>query len=47
VDVIHLHGRVLVVPGRDDEPAIGSRDDTHVLHADQAPPALDKAGGRR
>ena len=47
VDVIHLHGRVLVVPGQDDEPAIGSRDDTHVLHADQAPPALDKAGGRR
>jgi zinc/manganese transport system ATP-binding protein len=47
VDVIHLHGRVLVVPGQDDEPAIGSRDDTHVLHADQAPPALNKAAGRR
>jgi zinc/manganese transport system ATP-binding protein len=47
VDVIHLHGRVLVVPGQDDEPAIGSRDDTHVLHADPAAPALDKAEGRR
>ena len=47
VDVIHLHGRVLVVPGQDDGPAIGSRDDTHVLHADQAPPVLDRAEGRR
>jgi len=47
VDVIHLHGRVLVVPGQDDEPTIGSRDDTHVLHADPAAPALDKAEGRR
>lgn len=47
VDVIHLHGRVLVVPGQDGGPALGSRDDTHVLHADQAPPSLDKADGRR
>jgi zinc/manganese transport system ATP-binding protein len=47
VDVIHLHGRVLVVPGQDDEPAIGSRDDTHVLHADQAPTALGSAEGRQ
>ena len=43
VDVIHLHGRVLVVAGRGDEPAIGPRDDTHVLHTDQddthVPPA--------
>jgi zinc/manganese transport system ATP-binding protein len=46
VDVIHLHGRVLVVAGQDDEPAIGSRDDTHVLHADQAKPGLDQAAGR-
>jgi zinc/manganese transport system ATP-binding protein len=38
VDVIHLHGRVLVVAGRGEEPAIGPRDDTHVLHEDQADP---------
>jgi zinc/manganese transport system ATP-binding protein len=46
VDVIHLHGRVLVVAGRSEEPAIGARDDTHVLHADQAKPELDQAAGR-
>jgi zinc/manganese transport system ATP-binding protein len=46
VDVIHLHGRVLVVAGRDEEPAIGSRDDTHVLHTDQAAD-LDQAAGLR
>jgi zinc/manganese transport system ATP-binding protein len=46
VDVVHLHGRVLVVAGRGDETAVGPRDDTHVLHAD---PAGDQgsAGGRR
>jgi|HubBroStandDraft_6_1064221.scaffolds.fasta_scaffold41434_2 zinc/manganese transport system ATP-binding protein len=38
VDVIHLHGRVLVVAGREAEPAIGPRDDTHVLHEDHADP---------
>jgi zinc/manganese transport system ATP-binding protein len=38
VDVIHLHGRVLVVAGRGDERAVGPRDDTHVLHVDQAVP---------
>jgi zinc/manganese transport system ATP-binding protein len=38
VDVIHLHGRVLVVAGRGEEPAIGPRDDTHVLHTDQDVP---------
>ncbi len=43
VDVIHLHGRVLVVAGRDEEPAIGPRDDTHVLHTDQAVPDPDAA----
>jgi zinc/manganese transport system ATP-binding protein len=47
VDVIHLHGRVLVVAGRDEEPAIGSRDDTHVLHEDQAKPDLDQAASQR
>jgi zinc/manganese transport system ATP-binding protein len=47
VDVIHLHGRVLVVAGRDEEPAIGSRDDTHVLHEDRAKPDLDQAASRR
>jgi zinc/manganese transport system ATP-binding protein len=44
VDVIHLHGRVLVVAGRDDERAVGPRDDTHVLHADVPGPG---AGGER
>ncbi len=39
VDVIHLHGRVLVVAGRGDEPAIGPRDDTHVLHEEPNPDA--------
>jgi zinc/manganese transport system ATP-binding protein len=38
VDVIHLHGRVLVVAGRGDEPAIGPRDDTHVLHEEHPNP---------
>ena len=37
VDVIHLHGRVLVVAGRGGEPAVGPRDDTHVLHTDHVP----------
>ena len=46
VDVIHLHGRVLVVAGRDDERAVGPRDDTHVLHVDQAVPGPG-AGGER
>jgi len=46
VDVIHLHGRVLVVAGLEDEPAVGPRDDTHVLHADQAAPGPDNAGRR-
>ncbi len=44
VDVIHLHGRVLVVAGRGDEPAIGPRDDTHVLHTDQDDPHVLPAG---
>ncbi len=44
VDVIHLHGRVLVVAGRDEERAVGPRDDTHVLHVDQAAPGAE--GGR-
>jgi zinc/manganese transport system ATP-binding protein len=44
VDVIHLHGRVLVVAGRDDERAVGPRDDTHVLHVDQAAPGPGGAG---
>jgi zinc/manganese transport system ATP-binding protein len=46
VDVIHLHGRVLVVAGRDDERAVGPRDDTHVLHVDQAAPGPGGAGER-
>jgi zinc/manganese transport system ATP-binding protein len=46
VDVIHLHGRVLVVAGRGDEPAVGPRDDTHVIHADQAAPDTGAAVGR-
>jgi zinc/manganese transport system ATP-binding protein len=46
VDVIHLHGRVLVVAGRDDERAVGPRDDTHVLHVDRAVPGPG-AGGER
>jgi zinc/manganese transport system ATP-binding protein len=46
VDVIHLHGRVLVVAGQGGEPAVGSRDDTHVLHEDQAKPGLDQAASR-
>ena len=46
VDVIHLHGRVLVVAGRGDETAVGPRDDTHVLHADQAAPDRDGEGRR-
>jgi zinc/manganese transport system ATP-binding protein len=45
VDVIHLHGRVLVVAGRGDEPAVGPRDDTHVLHEEQRNP--DAAADRR
>jgi zinc/manganese transport system ATP-binding protein len=47
VDVIHLHGRVLVVAGRGDETAVGPRDDTHVLHADQAAPDPGGAGRTR
>jgi zinc/manganese transport system ATP-binding protein len=47
VDVIHLHGRVLVVAGRGEETAVGPRDDTHVLHADQAAPGPDGAADRR
>jgi len=47
VDVIHLHGRVLVVAGRGGEPAIGPRDDTHVLHEDHADPGPGIAGDRR
>jgi zinc/manganese transport system ATP-binding protein len=47
VDVIHLHGRVLVVAGRGEEPAVGPRDDTHVLHTDQVTPEPDTAGDRR
>jgi zinc/manganese transport system ATP-binding protein len=47
VDVIHLHGRVLVVAGRGEEPAIGSRDDTHVLHEDQAKPGRHQAASQR
>lgn len=43
VDVIHLHGRVLVVAGRGAETAVGPRDDTHVLHIDQAVPESDSA----
>jgi zinc/manganese transport system ATP-binding protein len=46
VDVIHLHGRVLVVAGQDDERAVGPRDDTHVLHVDQAAPGPGGAGER-
>ncbi len=47
VDVIHLHGRVLVVAGRGDERAVGPRDDTHVLHVDQAVPGPGGAEGER
>jgi zinc/manganese transport system ATP-binding protein len=47
VDVIHLHGRVLVVAGRGEEPAIGPRDDTHVIHTDLAAPDPGEAGDRR
>jgi zinc/manganese transport system ATP-binding protein len=47
VDVIHLHGRVLVVAGRGEETAVGPRDDTHVLHVDQAAPGPDGAADRR
>jgi zinc/manganese transport system ATP-binding protein len=47
VDVIHLHGRVLVVAGRGDESTVGPRDDTHVLHADQAEPEPDSATEQR
>jgi zinc/manganese transport system ATP-binding protein len=46
VDVVHLHGRVLVVAGQDDEPTIGSRDDTHVLHTDPAPADSGNTGRR-
>jgi zinc/manganese transport system ATP-binding protein len=46
VDVVHLHGRVLVVAGQDDEPAIGARDDTHVLHTDPAPADSGNTGPR-
>jgi len=46
VDVVHLHGRVLVVAGQDDEPAIGPRDDTHVLHTDPAAADTGNAGRR-
>jgi zinc/manganese transport system ATP-binding protein len=46
VDVIHLHGRVLVVAGRGDERAAGPRDDTHVLHVDQAVPGPGAEGER-
>jgi zinc/manganese transport system ATP-binding protein len=43
VDVIHLHGRVLVVAGRGDEPEIPpGGDDTHVIHSDTA---AGQAGG--
>jgi zinc/manganese transport system ATP-binding protein len=57
VDVIHVHGRVLVVAGREDEPEVPSAsDDTHVIHADPVPPgqpgtgqgaAGQRAAGRR
>jgi zinc/manganese transport system ATP-binding protein len=47
VDVIHLHGRVLVVAGRGDEPTAGPRDDTHAIHSDQAAPGPDQAAGKR
>lgn len=47
VDVIHLHGRVLVVAGRGDETAVGPRDDTHVLHIDQAAADPDGAASSR
>jgi zinc/manganese transport system ATP-binding protein len=46
VDVVHLHGRVLVVAGRGDETAVGPRDDTHVLHADQPVPGPGGAEAR-
>jgi len=47
VDVIHLHGRVLVVAGRGEEPAIGPRDDTHVLHEEQPDQGPGNAGDCR
>jgi len=46
VDVVHLHGRVLVVAGQDDGPAVGPRDDTHVLHPDPAATDSGNAGRR-
>jgi zinc/manganese transport system ATP-binding protein len=47
VDVIHVHGRVLVVAGREDEPEVPpASDDTHVIHADPVPPG-QRAAGRR
>ena len=47
VDVIHLHGRVLVVAGRGEEPAIGPRNDTHVLHEEQTDPSPGNTGDCR
>jgi zinc/manganese transport system ATP-binding protein len=47
VDVIHLHGRVLVVAGRGEEPAVGPRDDTHVLHEEQPGQGPGDAGDCR
>jgi zinc/manganese transport system ATP-binding protein len=47
VDVIHVHGRVLVVAGRGDEPQVpAAGDDTHVLHADAAADAQPAVGQR-
>ena len=46
VDVVHLHGRVLVVAAQDDGPAIGPRDDTHVLHTGPAAADIGNTGRR-